>query len=74
MSRLTQLACDELHLFGRKLELLLQVNIPFSIDGDKVDVCVVDFKSEDEDSDLAALRHRMYLTSDLLSKDHHTAK
>jgi len=73
-SSLTQLACDALHLFGRKLELLLQVNISLGIDGHKVDVCVVDFKSKDEDSDLAALRHRLYLTSDLLSEDHHTSK
>lgn len=62
---------DTLHLFGRKLELLLQVNISLSIDRHEMDVRVVDLKSEDEDSDLATLRHRLDLTGDLLSKDHH---
>jgi len=65
----TQLTGDALHLFGRKLELLLQVNISLSIDGHEVDVRVVDLKSEDEDSDLTALRHRLDLTGDLLSED-----
>jgi len=68
----TQLTGDTLHLFGRKLELLLQVDISLSIDGYEVDVRVVDLQSEDEDSDLAALRHRLDLTGDLLSEDHHT--
>ena len=67
----TQLTGDTLHLFGRKLELLLQVDISLSIDGHEVDVRVVDLQSEDEDSDLAALRHRLDLTGDLLSEDHH---
>ena len=70
----TQLTGDTLHLFGRKLELLLQIDISLSIDGHEVDVRVVDLQSEDEDSDLAALRHRLDLTSDLLSEDHHTPK
>ena len=48
-----------------------RVNISLSIDGHKVDVRMVDLKSEDEDSDLAALRHRLDLTSNLLSEDHH---
>jgi len=67
----TQLTGDTLHLFGRKLELLLQVNISLSIDRHEMDVRVVDLKSEDEDSDLAALRHRLDLMGDLLSEDHH---
>ena len=70
----TQLTGDTLHLFGRKLELLLQVDIPLSIDGHEMDVRVVDLKSEDEDSDLATLRHRLDLTGDLLSEDHHAPK
>ena len=67
----TQLTGDTLHLFGRKLELLLQVNISLSIDRQEMDVRVVDLQSEDEDSDLATLRHRLDLTGDLLSEDHH---
>ena len=42
----TQLTGDTLHLFGRKLELLLQVDISLSIDGHEMDVCVVDLKEK----------------------------
>ena len=50
----TQLTGDTLHLFGRKLELLLQVNISLSIDRHEMDVRVVDLKSEER---TATLRH-----------------